>query len=82
MITFYVMVNDLQAYLDKSVNLCAAQVLSPMEMEVKDSKFAIAGFIDPEGKYIGLFKPIKTRQKGGGWQSCYPPLLILNPLAA
>ena len=66
MITFYVMVDDLQSYFDKAVSLCATQVLSPMEMEVKDSKFAIAGFIDPEGNHIGLFKPIKTRQKGGG----------------
>ena len=28
-----------------------------MDMEVNDSKFAIAAFIDPEGNYIGLFKP-------------------------
>ena len=26
-------------------------------MEVNESKFSIAGFIDPEGNYIGLSKP-------------------------
>ncbi len=29
----------------------------PMDMDVNDSKFSIAGFIDPEGNYIGLYKP-------------------------
>ncbi len=57
MVTFYVMVDDLQAYLNKTVGLGGTQVLPPMDMEVNDSKFAIAGFIDPEGNYIGLFKP-------------------------
>ena len=51
------MVDDLQAYLDKAVSLGGTQVLPPMDTEVKDSKFAIAGFIDPEGNCIGLFNP-------------------------
>ena len=54
-ITFYVMVDDLQAYLDKAVSLGATQAMPPMEMEVNDSKFSIAAFIDPEGNFIGLF---------------------------
>ena len=57
MVTFYVQVDDLQAYLDKAASLGATPVLPPMEMEVNDSKFAIAAFIDPEGNYIGLFRP-------------------------
>ena len=56
MVTFSVMVDDLQAYLDKAVGLGGAQVLPPLEMEVNESKFAIAAFWDPEGNYIGLFK--------------------------
>lgn len=57
LVTFYVMVDDLQAYLDKAVSLGGTQVLPPMDMEVNENKFSIAGFIDPEGNYIGLFKP-------------------------
>ena len=56
-VTFYVMVDDLRAYLDKAVSLGATEVLAPMAMDVNDSKFSIAGFIDPEGNYIGLFRP-------------------------
>ena len=55
-ITFYVKVDDLQAYLDKAVSLGGTQAMPPMDMEVNDSKFSIAGFIDPKGKFIGLFK--------------------------
>ena len=57
MVTFYVMVDDLQASLDKAASLGATPVLPPIDMEVNDSKFAIAAFIDPEGNYIGLFRP-------------------------
>jgi predicted enzyme related to lactoylglutathione lyase len=60
MITFYVMVEDLRAYLDKAVSLGATEVLPPMDMEVNNSKFSIAGFIDPEGNYIGLFHSDKV----------------------
>ena len=49
-------VDDLPAYLDKAVSLGARKVLAPMAMEVNDSKFSIAGFIDREGNYIGLFR--------------------------
>ena len=55
MITFYVMVDNLRASLDKAVSLGATEMLAPMAMEVNDSKLSIAGFIDPEGNYIGLF---------------------------
>ncbi len=54
MITFYVQVDDLRASLDKAVSLGATEVLAPLDMEVNDTKFSIAGFIDPEGNYIGL----------------------------
>ena len=55
-ITFYVMVDDFQAYLGKAVNMGATQAMPPKDMEVNDSKFSIAGFIDSEGNFIGLFK--------------------------
>ena len=51
------MVDDLRAYLDKAVGLGATEVLAPTDMEVNDSRFSIAGFIDPEGNFIGLFHP-------------------------
>ena len=55
MITLYVMVDHLRAYLDKAARPRATKVLTPMDMEVNDSKFSVAGFVDPEGNYIGLF---------------------------
>ena len=57
MVSFYVQVDDLQAYLDRAVSLGGTQVLPPMDMDVNGSQFAFAGFIDPEGNYVGLFKP-------------------------
>ena len=56
MITFYVIVDDPQSNLDKAVGLGGTQVLSPIGIEANDTKFAIAGFIDPERNYIALFK--------------------------
>lgn len=56
MVTFYVQVDDLRAYLDKAATLGAAEILPPMEMEFQGRKFAIAAFTDPEGNYIGLYK--------------------------
>ena len=55
MITFYVSVDDLRAYLDKAVSLGATEVLPPTDMDVTDSRSSIAGFIDPEGNCIGLY---------------------------
>ena len=57
MVTFYVQVDDLQAYLDKAVSLGAAVIMPPMELEVEGGKLSIAGFADPEGNHIGLYKP-------------------------
>ena len=57
MVTFYVQVDDLQAHLDKAASLGAAVILPPMEMEAGGAKFSIAAFTDPEGNYIGLYKP-------------------------
>ena len=55
MITLYVMVGHLRAYLDKAARPGDTEVLTPMDMEVNDSKFSVAGFVDPRGNYIGLF---------------------------
>ena len=57
MVTFYVQVDDLQAYLDKASGLGAMVVMPPMELEANGSMFSIAALIDPEGNYIGLYKP-------------------------
>ena len=57
MVTFYVQVDDLQAYLDKASGLGATVVMPPMELEANGAAFSIAAFIDPEGNYIGLYKP-------------------------
>ena len=57
MVTFYVQVDDLQAYLDKAVGMGAAVIMPPLELEVEGTKFSVAGFADPEGNHIGLYKP-------------------------
>ncbi len=54
MVTFYVEVDDIQACLDKAVSLGTAAILPPTPMEVGGASFSIAGFLDPEGNYIGL----------------------------
>ena len=53
-ITFHVEVDNLRTCLADAVSLGVTEVLPPMDMEVSGSKLAIAGFIDPEGNYIGL----------------------------
>ena len=54
-VTFYVMVDDLRAYLDKAAGLGATEALPPTELEANGEKFSIAAFIDPEGNFIGLY---------------------------
>jgi predicted enzyme related to lactoylglutathione lyase len=53
-LTFYVMVDDLQAYLDKAVKLGGKIHLKPM---VIPGVGTYAMFKDPEGHMVGLFKP-------------------------
>ena len=57
MVTFYVQVADLQAYLDKASGLGATVVMPPMEVEANGAAFSFAALIDPEGNYIGLYRP-------------------------
>src|SRR5438105_2833837 len=52
-VTFYVLVDDLQAYLDKAESLGAKTVVPPMPIPGHGS---CALFTDPEGNCIGLFK--------------------------
>ena len=50
-VTFYVQVDDLQAYLDKAESLGGKTIMPPME--IPDMvKFAV--FSDPEGNVIGI----------------------------
>jgi predicted enzyme related to lactoylglutathione lyase len=52
-VTFYVMVDDLQAYLDKAVSLGGTVMFPPME--IPGGGGHIAMFADPEGHPIGLY---------------------------
>jgi hypothetical protein len=52
-VTFYVQVDDLQAYLDKAVSLGGKALVPPTPIPNIGS-FAFFG--DPEGNIIGLFK--------------------------
>lgn len=53
-VTFYIMVDDLQAYLDKAESLGGKTVQPPSPIPGYGSS---AMFADPDGNLIGLFKP-------------------------
>jgi uncharacterized protein len=53
-VTFYVQVDDLQAYLAKAESLGGKTTLPPMPIPGMGS---IAMFRDPEGLIVGLFQP-------------------------
>ena len=52
-VTFYVQVDDLQAYLDKAESLGAKTVLPPTEIP---DAVTLAVFTDPTGNRIGMLK--------------------------
>ena len=52
-LTFYVAVDDLQAYLDKAERLGGKTVVAPTPIP---NIGAFAMFTDPEGNLVGLFK--------------------------
>jgi len=52
-VTFYVMVEDLQAYLDRAVSLGGTTLVPPTA--IPDGGGHIAMFADPEGNRIGLY---------------------------
>lgn len=51
--TFYVQVDDVQAYLDKVATLGGKTLVPPVEIPTG----TFAWFADPEGNTIGLWKP-------------------------
>jgi predicted enzyme related to lactoylglutathione lyase len=53
-VTFYVHVDDLQAYLDKAESLGGTTIVPPTLIHPDVGSFAM--FHDPEGNLIGLFK--------------------------
>jgi predicted enzyme related to lactoylglutathione lyase len=53
LVTFYVQVDDLQAYLDKATKLGGKTVMPPTPIPGHGS---MAMFQDPEGNVLGLFK--------------------------
>ncbi len=53
-LTFYVQVDDLQAYLNKAEGLGAKTLMPPME--VPGAGISVALFSDLEGNTIGLYK--------------------------
>lgn len=52
-VTFYVQVDDRQAYLDKATALDGRMLVPPVEIPTG----AFAWLADPDGNIIGLFKP-------------------------
>jgi len=52
-LTFYIQVDDLQAYLDKAVSLGGSVIVPPTPIP---NIGAFAMFNDPEGNLLGLFK--------------------------
>ena len=52
-LTFYIQVDDLQAYLDKAVSLGGKTIVPPTPIPTIG---AFAMFNDPEGNLVGLFK--------------------------
>jgi predicted enzyme related to lactoylglutathione lyase len=52
-ITFYIQVDDLQAYLDRAANLGGKSMVPPTPIPGMGS---FAMFTDPEGHLVGLFK--------------------------
>ena len=52
-LTFYIQVDDLQAYLDKAVSLGGSVMVPPTPIP---NIGAFAMFHDPEGNLVGLFK--------------------------
>jgi predicted enzyme related to lactoylglutathione lyase len=57
-VTFYVQVNDLQAYLSKAETLGGRTVVPPTEIAGMNMSFAM--FADPEGNTIGLIKGMQV----------------------
>lgn len=53
-VTFYVMVEDLQTYLDRAVSLGGTALVPPTEIPGGGGNFAM--FADLEGNRIGLYK--------------------------
>ena len=53
MVTFYIQVDDLQAYLDRAESLGGTTVMPPTEIP---GAVTFALFTDPEGNKIGLVK--------------------------
>jgi predicted enzyme related to lactoylglutathione lyase len=51
--TFYVMVDDLQAALDKAQELGGKTLVPPVEIPTG----SFAWFADPDGNTVGIFKP-------------------------
>lgn len=54
-VTFYVEVDDLQAYLDKAESLGAKTLIPPQEIPGNMGAFAL--FLDPSDNCIGLYLP-------------------------
>ena len=52
--TFYVQVDDVQAYLDKANSLGGRTLVPPIDIPTG----TFAWFSDPDGNTIGLFRPI------------------------
>ena len=54
-ITFRVQVEDLQASLNRAVELGGAVAMPPSDVNAFGEQFSVAAFADPEGNHIGLY---------------------------
>lgn len=58
-ITFYIQVDDLQAYLDKVESLGGKTCIPPQEIPGNMGSFAM--FMDPSNNYIGIYRMPTTK---------------------
>ncbi len=54
MVTFHEDVDGLWGHPERAVSLGATEALPPTGMEGNHQKFSVAGFVAPEGNFIGL----------------------------
>jgi predicted enzyme related to lactoylglutathione lyase len=57
-LTFYVGVEDVEAFLSKAEELGGTRVMGPEEMETPQGKIVLGHFTDREGQLVGLVSPM------------------------
>jgi uncharacterized protein len=57
-LTWYVGVDDVEAFLAKAEELGGTRVMGPDELETPQGKIVLGQFSDPEGHMVGLVSPM------------------------